>query len=948
MAERVQIEDLVAQHLRCVPLEHCVVADRVRQLRRRISSSGDAAVRVRWRYSSEPAEVFHTWTGRVAARGSRLMVTWYDVGDNPDDAYYRGETTVFPGVDVVYYEVQELPCLSLASHPPLDVDEFRWNCPETFKLDNQIDVQHFVSTFMRHCGIDNDCQPLVRACLSILELWASAMSTTPDWSLSEQLVRLGKALTELSRAAWVASDSQYSSAAVWETFVKKDDAFLNLFERAKRRPDKVVHLDAAYVRLQRRLEEVDQRAARAVAEAERVSVQQAEEIKGLHDAVNSMLAERPEPEQQGLRLEQQERLWQQEQQWQQQQWQQQQWQQQQWQQQWQQEQQWMQQQQELEMWQQLQQGQLREQQKLLQPQSSQDQNSPTMGQKVALRVESQPVDNALAEFEWAELDPVSDEPVRAGFAKKFVHEAKTVAGPDDMKYPFHSKPVGVADVEFVRQRMLPERRERFDAVWESSFPAPDVFTPKEERSTTFFSRADAQTLCKDGIAERAPDGAVPTAVPFTVLEDKMVKVGNRRQRRRLLTKRRRFILWPKQLNSFLKEQGYKADVPLQHISCYLSGVRSRGGGTRDVQCGFYHIPIPEDRRFLFRFVDDEGVVWQLTRLPMGLRTAPEIMHSVTATLAGHKDYALPQYRAKGVDTDVWIDNVRVHGDSDEVTAALAAFDARCVEARVALNDDDAEEGERYTFLGVVFDHHVGKVSLGEKLHAKFAAAEVAELTVGELERWMGRFQHAVAVLQIDLAEYWWLIKTVRRRLSAINRGTLTRQHGANLSQQVRREFEELMRRCVQNEPAVPPDLEAVPAATVFTDATMESWGAVYVDRVSREVRVAGGKFKSRAPHIGAAETRAVAAAFAAFPVDGKHIDLVIDNTSTVAAVSKGRAASHSINEELRRVLDWKSRKTVSLKARYIASASNPADAPSRQQPFTKQHLQAIGDVLATG
>ncbi|KAK7196772.1 hypothetical protein NESM_000617200 [Novymonas esmeraldas] len=131
----------------------------------------------------------------------------------------------------------------------------------------------------------------------------------------------------------------------------------------------------------------------------------------------------------------------------------------------------------------------------------------------------------------------------------------------------------------------------------------------------------------------------------------------------------------------------------------------------------------------------------------------------------------------------------------------------------------------------------------------------------------------------------------------------------------------------------PRRIEPLPANShrfdLFTDATLEGWGAVCIDHETKRCLIAGSRWGVQAHNINGAETRAISCAFSAFRGflrPGARIDLHIDNTSAPSAVRKGFARSHAINAELRHFLVGL---PFHVSATSIRSADNPADLPSR-------------------
>lgn len=83
--------------------------------------------------------------------------------------------------------------------------------------------------------------------------------------------------------------------------------------------------------------------------------------------------------------------------------------------------------------------------------------------------------------------------------------------------------------------------------------------------------------------------------------------------------RRRFILWPKALNSWLYEkESYEPQMELCHGT--FAGVHAEW--ITGLTTSFFQIPLPPELRSLFCLADSNGALFQLTVLPMGLCISP--------------------------------------------------------------------------------------------------------------------------------------------------------------------------------------------------------------------------------------------------------------------------------------------------------------------------------------
>eukprot|EP00760_Papus_ankaliazontas_P009566 PhM_4_TR14103/c3_g1_i1/m.95349 len=487
--------------------------------------------------------------------------------------------------------------------------------------------------------------------------------------------------------------------------------------------------------------------------------------------------------------------------------------------------------------------------------------------------------------------------------------------------PLHVKPVGIMDVDTVKKWMRTEVRTRFEAVWQmvcgDNGASPDVYFSKR------LETKDAEEAERCNIIERVSEQEAsrnPTrgeALPFTTTED------------RDDGKRRRLIHWTRADNEALV--GYVPNVPLHHVSKYLSSVHQEVGGKRDLKCGFYQISLPLDARAKFRFKDTSGTLWQLTRAPMGHTCVPEIMHTLTSTIAGLDDYCDPQHAHPWVHCDVFLDGLRSAGSSSSVERHLAYVDKRAERVNASWKASDSIQGHRYTFVGVAFDHSNARVSVGERCHAKIKAV-TALRTLGDIESHVSRLMHASAILGISLPRFYRVLKFLRRRLSQMARGVCERSDVANLAPGVLRDLVAWTKLVTQNNPRTPPPRTSMPVMTLYTDASSSGWGAVLF--TSEGIVYATG---ARWPvgfryEVNAAETRAVALgleAFAPHLLKGMTLDLRVDNTSAQAAVTRGISKSQGVSAELSRVLDSIRRAGIVVTVSYVRSRDNPADAWSR-------------------
>ncbi|KAF8307248.1 putative target of rapamycin (TOR) kinase 1 [Trypanosoma cruzi] len=167
---------------------------------------------------------------------------------------------------------------------------------------------------------------------------------------------------------------------------------------------------------------------------------------------------------------------------------------------------------------------------------------------------------------------------------------------------------------------------------------------------------------------------------------------------------------------------------------------------------------------------------------MGHKAGPEILQIITSAAAGVTTVAYRLWAAPpSVRIDVWIDNIRIAGSKSDATLweNQAPRNADSCHATVGRIANRALRSA--PFLGVQFDHTHRAVSLSDGfVRSVCAMPAVNSSTIAEMEVVALRFLYAAAILCTRLCDYYFFIKAVRRRLSALNRGIVLETSPANL------------------------------------------------------------------------------------------------------------------------------------------------------------------------
>ncbi|ESS55380.1 hypothetical protein TCDM_13157 [Trypanosoma cruzi Dm28c] len=299
-------------------------------------------------------------------------------------------------------------------------------------------------------------------------------------------------------------------------------------------------------------------------------------------------------------------------------------------------------------------------------------------------------------------------------------------------------------------------------------PSPPSSSSKAREDSRRIPTADARLLRKAGIIEDASSTITGGwIIPFSVVEEKTTGL------------RRRWIAWPRGKNS---DDSYEANAPLLRISHYLPPVMAEAATCLDVKSSFFQVSLPREARHLFRCHVEDGTLVELTRLPMGYKASPEILQIITSAIAGvttvvHRLWAAPPQ----VRIDVWNDNIRIAGSKGDATLWETQVLRNADSCHASMGEDREPGATQCTFLWVQFAHTHRAVSLSEKfVRSVCVMPALNSSTIAGMEVVASRFLYAAAILGTRLCDYYFFIKAVRRRLSALNRGIVLEKCPANL------------------------------------------------------------------------------------------------------------------------------------------------------------------------
>ena len=459
-----------------------------------------------------------------------------------------------------------------------------------------------------------------------------------------------------------------------------------------------------------------------------------------------------------------------------------------------------------------------------------------------------------------------------------------LARPKDMSLPLHvKKSIPVIKLDKVKEWLNPAAATRFrkvlnELLWVPTgpYPEPSVRGSLPEEDIRLLEGAGVISKVSGKDLLKRP--SMQYMIPFTVVETD--DEGNQR---------RRFISWTRDDNNRLLN--YEPEVALYHPSKYLHKAHDAMAVKRDFTCGFYQISIPLKARPKFRFRSTLGEVFEMNVLPMGHRCAPEIMHTVTAAIAGERSVCQERFSFHRGATDVYVDGVRFSGTANDAVEYARFIDERCSKANGLFKDAGQPPALKYVFNGVAFDHDTHTVCLGPRVVSKLQKDKFHKLSFRDLEAAVGRLLYGSAVLRLNMPRFYFAMKVAQRRINLLNRCPYLIDKPVDLPVVTRSTLTEWRNELICNLPRPPPPHpDTVPHHhKLYTDASAKGWGAIiYLD--SGEVLITGEAWpKNFKYEVNRAEAMAVRLAikkFAMHSPKGTCLDIFVDNTSCKAALNR--------------------------------------------------------------
>ncbi|PWU98261.1 putative target of rapamycin (TOR) kinase 1 [Trypanosoma cruzi] len=203
----------------------------------------------------------------------------------------------------------------------------------------------------------------------------------------------------------------------------------------------------------------------------------------------------------------------------------------------------------------------------------------------------------------------------------------------------------------------------------------------------------------------------------------------------------------------------------------------------DLKASFFQVYLPRETRHHFRCRVEDGTLVELTRPLWDTRPAQKfsglllLRQSREVTTVVRPLWAAPHWCV----STYGCDNIRIAGSKTDVTLCEAQVLRNADSCHATIGEDRESGATQYTFLWVQFDHTHRAVFLSDKfVRSVCAMSALNSLAIAEMEVMASRFLPAAAILCTRLCAYYFFIKAVRRRLSALNRRIVLETSPANV------------------------------------------------------------------------------------------------------------------------------------------------------------------------
>ena len=352
--------------------------------------------------------------------------------------------------------------------------------------------------------------------------------------------------------------------------------------------------------------------------------------------------------------------------------------------------------------------------------------------------------------------------------------------------------------------------------------------------------------------------------------------------------------------------------------------RNRYGATRDFTSFFHQmlLALIVGERYIVKI---NGEKYALTRAAMGHKASAAAAHSITKAVARLACDGEAEY-------DVIIDDVAFFGNDDETLAKVVArFDEICEKVGLTIGAK-TEPSTTVSHRGIEFDLTAHDVKVRETTRAR----TIERIKVYQRSPTQARARSllgaAVAAAQVVPVPVCHFMKAVAKYMN----GGPPADFGP---------LADLINNTAANAPTPYDDMPYVGA--IVADATLTSYGGVYVDQHGNVLHTAGTFEEGQFVSVNEAEAWATILTLGLVPErqQWSRLDVYTDNQVWCRVMGRDWAKSTRIDDLLRRLTRQLTQKRLVAGNTWVRSADNPTDNISRQRAWSAEDTSKLKELL---
>jgi len=397
--------------------------------------------------------------------------------------------------------------------------------------------------------------------------------------------------------------------------------------------------------------------------------------------------------------------------------------------------------------------------------------------------------------------------------------------------------------------------------------------------------------------------------------------------------RLRPIAWTKDLNDGIWSNFDPLDsisIPgiAEQKSQVLKGSRA---ATFDLTSGFHQLILAPEVRPFFGVQASDGSIYRYKRLPMGFTLSVLVLQSVLEALCESVEDTC------SVSTLVYVDNIRIIADG-RLGYAIATLLELCARFNFTLSSEASNSPHVLgDHMGIQYDYTTKQCRLSKKHHSRFCSfakdlVGTASMSTAQAEILFGNLFWATEVLNIDTSAYFFALKWYSRRMSVFGSDS---ESCFSIWPSAKRDLLAWLGLVCSNVFVQISSVHTIGEYTLWSDASLSGFGSVLLHRSSGRISWHAGKWSAtqKLQHINVLEMLALESAVLKFShiIGSAPVLILIDNTSVKHVIRKKFSHSLMLNRALHKCAS-SLRQIAITEIRYIKSANNFADLPSRGLP----------------